>query len=257
MQELIFKKKVSKGTKFNQVYIPKELEESIQPGDLVEVKLLKKNVEVFCHNVILTDFKNDLIKQIFSFLQKFGVSQIFVVGSFLTKKIDYNDIDVVVITEFLEEKFDEEIYEKLIDKFNLKFHVLSIKKENFENLLKICPLTKSMFDKFVSNKKIIISQEKIINEQHIQILLMMPEDLLEIDLNSRAFYDSIRRLLTIERFLDNKLLDNRLIDDESKKVLGVLYQSIKNNESINKENILFLRKIIKQKLAKIKSKIDG
>ncbi len=253
MQSVVFKKQVSKGTRFSQIYVPKELESSIQPGDLVEVRLLRKSVELFCQNVELTDFKRRLIKQIFVFLQKFKISQIFVVGSFLTKKIDYNDIDIVLVGSDLS---DEDIYDKLTDEFNLKFHVLSIRKENFENLLKICPLTKSMFDKFVSNSRITIPREKIIDKQHLQILLMMPEDLLELDLNSRAYYDSIRRLVTIERFLENKSLDGLLIDEELRRVLEKSYQPTKNNELIEKQDLVFLRKIIREKLNKIKKELD-
>ena len=38
-------------------------------------------------------------------------------------------------------------------------------------------------------------------------------DLLEIRLNSRSFFDSIRRLITIERFLKDKSLDIAAIND--------------------------------------------
>ena len=42
----VFRKKVSKGSRFNQIYIPKYLEDEIEVGDEVEVKLIKKHVEL-------------------------------------------------------------------------------------------------------------------------------------------------------------------------------------------------------------------
>ena len=38
-----FKKNVSKGSRFNQVYIPKDMESLIEVGDEVEVRLVKKS----------------------------------------------------------------------------------------------------------------------------------------------------------------------------------------------------------------------
>ena len=37
-----FEHKVSRGSKFNQIYIPTDKEKEFEPGDLVEVRLLKK-----------------------------------------------------------------------------------------------------------------------------------------------------------------------------------------------------------------------
>ena len=98
MQEIIFKKKVSKGSRFNQIYVPKEMEEIVEVGDLVEVRLLKKNIELYYKNQKkIYDFKEYLIKKIFSDLQRFTeIDSVFIVGSFLYETI-YNDIDVIII----------------------------------------------------------------------------------------------------------------------------------------------------------------
>ena len=86
--------KVSKGSRFNQIYIPRGMESIFEAGDLVEVKLIKKKVELFYSRKIeINEFKNKLIREIISFLSRFkDIKQIFMVGSFLTKKIDYNDL---------------------------------------------------------------------------------------------------------------------------------------------------------------------
>jgi len=253
-----FKKNVSKGSRFNQIYVPKNMEDLIGVGDEVEVRLVKKHAELYYSKGLkkLSEFKGNLIKDVFSFLTKTAnITSVFVVGSFLTEKINYNDIDIVLIVK-RNNNFEELIYNKLIDKFNLKFHILAIGEKRFEHLLKICPLTRAMFSKFICNKPLIIAKEKLIDKKHIKFLLMMPEDLLEIKLSSRTFFDNLRRLITIERFLKNNSLDIYTINNEIKKLINNrLYNKIKNNEDI--DSIDFLRKIIKTKLENINELINN
>ncbi len=248
-----FIKNVSKGSRFNQVYIPKDMENLIEVGDEVEVRLVKKSASLYYSKNLkkLSEFKESLIKGIFSFfIENFDIFAVFVVGSVLTEKVNYNDIDLVLITDKKISNFEEMVYNKLIEKFNLKFHLLAIEEKNFLDLLKICPLTMSMFSKFICNKPFSIEKEKIIDKKHIKFLLMMPYDLLEVKLSSRSFFDSIRRLITIERFLKNKILDIESINGELKKLLTErIYNKIKNNENIEDNSILTLRKIIKSKLS--------
>ena len=247
-----FSKTVSKGGRFNQIYIPKNMENLIEVGDEVEVRLIKKQISLFYSKNLkkLSQFKENLIKDIFSFLnENSDINYIFIVGAFLTEKIGYNDIDVVAITDKKSENLEEAAYNKLIEKFNLKFHVLAIEENRFWHLLKSCPLTMAMFSSFICSKPIKISDERVIDKKHIRFLLMMPYDLLEIKLNSRSFFDSLRRLATIERFLKNKSLEMNAINDELKTSINdLLYKKIKNNEEIDKSSIEILRKIIKLKL---------
>lgn len=254
-----FKKNVSKGSRFNQIYVPKNMEDLIEVGDEVEVILVKKHTKLYYSKGLnkLSEFKEDLVKNIFSFLAEIAdFTYVFAVGSFLTEKINYNDIDIVLITAKKDDNFEESAYNKLIEKFNLKFHILAIEEKRFEHLLKICPLTKTMFSKFICSKPLIIIGKKSIDKKHIKFLLMMPHDLLEIKLSSRTFFDNLRRLITIERFLKNKDLDIVLINKELKKLVkNHLYTRIKNNEEIENTSIDFLRKIIKTKLENIKTLI--
>lgn len=257
MQETVFKKKVSKGSRFNQVYIPKYLENEIGVGDEVEVKLIKKHVGLYYSKGLgkLSQFKESLIKDVFSFLSRFDeILNIFAVGSFLFRKVDYRDIDIVIITERKARNFDELVYNRLIDKFNLKFHILSIEKEKFEYLLKTCPLTTAIFSAYVSNNVVSLKRKKTIDKKHLKFLLMMPEDLLDIRLNNRVFFDNLRRLITIERFLDNRKLDWNKVNLELKNLIGErLFERMRNNEEINERKIDDIRKIIKVKLRRIEN----
>jgi len=78
-----------------------------------------------------------------------------------------------------------------------------------------------------------------------------------IKLKPKIFYDSIRRLLTIERFLENLPLNPLDINKEIKNILGEkITLDIRNNEDINDRIIVKLRNIIKSKLDKINRIID-
>ncbi len=261
MQNLQFIHKVSKGSRFNQIYIPKEMEANFEVGDFVEVKLLKKREKFYYSKNLdkLSDFKEKLIKEIFSILNKLNeIKQIFVVGSFLTQKIDYNDLDLIILIDKKNknEKLEEKIYRRLTEKLNLKFHIITIQENRLNYLEKNCPLTKSMFYYYVSNKEFNISAERNIDKNHLNFLLMMPEDLLEINAGSKSFYDNIRRLITIKRFLKQENLSPKEINKELESTLnktGVDVISIlKNNEQIDKKIIKKLREIIKEKLNNIK-----
>ncbi|MDP2925215.1 MAG: hypothetical protein Q8N99_02470 [Nanoarchaeota archaeon] len=257
MKKIKFMHKVSKGTRFNQIYVPREMHKHFEVGDLVEVILIEKSISLYYSSNLakISDFKKNLVKNIFSELRKYKeIKQIFIIGSFLTQKQDFNDIDIIIISE---KNLENEIYKTLINNFELKFHIMTISEENFKSLQKFCPMTRSMFYYFVSNKEFKLSKETELNKDHIRFLLMMPEDILKIKLNSRIFYDSIRRLLTIERFLENLSVDPLETNKEVQTLIGQnIAKDIRNNEPINEEIIKKLRNIIQLKLNKINSIID-
>lgn len=248
--------RISKGSRFNQIYIPRDMEKVFEVGDLVSIELVEKNVQIFCSkNIVLSKFKEKLAGEIFSFLCNFkGVERIFLVGSFVAQKIDYRDIDLFIVVKNKEETMENKVYSKLIDKFNLKFHLILIPEDKLARLAEICPLTRSMLYCHVSNKRFIMPNRRV-DKSHIKFLLMMPEDLLKIKVNSRSFYDSIRRLITIERFLDNKEINQEKVDKELKHILGNLFEYLKDNEEIDKNTVSKVREIIKRKLKSIDRKI--
>ena len=92
---------------------------------------------------------------------------------------------------------------------------------------------------------------------HIRFLLMMPYDLLEIRLGSRLFFDGMRRLVTVGRFLENKSLGIAEINDEVKEGVGErLYAKIRQNEEIEENSIGLLRRIMRSRLKKIEGLIS-
>ena len=250
----VFRKLVSKGSRFNQIYIPKGMEGLIEVGDEVEVRLLKKHTELHhSKGLRLSPFKENLVKGIFQEID--SADYLFIVGSFLTEKIDYHDIDVVAVARG--KGHEEQMYNTLMEKFDLRFHILSLEPDRLMHLFRICPLTRAMFSTFVCNKQITFPEEKEVDVPHIRFLLMMPYDLLEIRLGSRLFFDGMRRLVTVGRFLENKSLGIAEINDEVKEGVGErLYAKIRQNEEIEENSIGLLRRIMRSRLKKIEGLIS-
>ena len=171
MQEIIFEKKVSKGSRFNQIYVPKSMENVIGVGDLVKVVLLKKQEEIYYKSQArLSEFKEYLAKKVFSILQKVGgIKAIFIVGSFLYETT-YNDIDVSLIVDKEKENFENEIENLLTKKFNQRFHILLFSEQKLKTLIEKDPLTRAMFDSYISDKKFDFNHGRIIDKKHINFL---------------------------------------------------------------------------------------
>ena len=80
--------------------------------------------------------------------------------------------------------------------------------------------------------------------------------MLKIKLKPRVFYDSLRRLITIERFLDEDKLNPLEIEKEIKNLIGERNAlDIKVSEGLDETLLKKIRKIITSKLNKINKKI--
>ncbi|MEK6861155.1 MAG: hypothetical protein AABY07_04225, partial [Nanoarchaeota archaeon] len=147
--EITFNKRVSKGSKFNQIYLPKEMENIIEVGDLVQVKLLEKKPKIYYKNQEkLSEFKEYIVKNIFSIIGKNNeIETAFIVGSFLED--NYNDIDVILITN--NEYLEKTLYSQLSKGLDQKFHIISFNKEKLKIFIETDPLIRAMFNNYISN----------------------------------------------------------------------------------------------------------
>lgn len=255
MESVKFVHKISRGSRFNQIYIPKENEKEFEPGDIVEVRLLKKDFKIYYSKNLkeLTEFKKNLVKEIFEFLTDYKeIEQIFIFGSFLTKKIDYNDIDILILTH-KNDSFKKMVYDNLINKFNLKFHLILFNEEKLKELLEICPLTRSMLYYYVSKREFKAPKEKNINNKHIKFLLMMPEDLLKVNLDyGIEYYNALRKLYAIESFLIGKEIPPDKIDAYIEEAISkTKLDLLKRNDVLDKSVLKEVKNMIRDKLEDI------
>ena len=254
MEQASFTHTVSKGSRFKQIYIPRNAEEYFEAGDLVQVRLLKKKTQLFYSPELMKiqEFKEEVVRRIFNiFSRNKNIDQVFIFGSFLTKDTDYHDIDVLI---FSKEDLENEAHRMLNKKIGLKFHVLSAQKEKFLEELKVSPPLRSMLSSFVSNKPFEVPKETHINENYIRYLLMMPEDLLKVKLDEgKVYYDSLRKLITIEYFLKKKETSPNFIDHELYKVMEKRkIDLLRDNRFVSHALLKEIRGVIKTKLKVIK-----
>ena len=260
MGELKFMHRISKGTRFNQIYIPKYKEKEFEPGDLVEVKLLEKESQLFAYNASLTKFKKKLIEDIFNFFRGYNcINQVFVFGSFFFDKVDYNDIDILILSKDESNKFLDKLYSDLKNEFNLRFHVILANEEKLNEELKFSPMVRSMFSHFVSNKKFKVSDKREVDKNNILFLIMGAEDILKFDFdNGRIYYDSLRKVKIIERFLKDKEEDVLEVNEELCKELGAkLFDELRRNEIIGNKERALVRGILKREITFIKERINN
>lgn len=259
IQEVKFVHNISKGSKFNQIYIPRQMESAFEVGDFVEVKLIEKKNKLFYSDNLkkLSSFKVEIIKKIFALSETLKkIKQVLFFGSFLTSKNEYHDIDILLISD--EKGIDSTFYKLLNESFDLKFHIISVDSDRFENLLKICPLTRSMLYYSVSNNRINSLPEKILDKRYLLFLLMLPEDLLDVELNNRIFYEALRRLISIKEFIFGKDIDPRKIDDEISKMFGkYLTNKMRENEMLDSSDVKRIRKSMKLELNLIHKKLKN
>ncbi|MEK6899344.1 MAG: nucleotidyltransferase domain-containing protein [Nanoarchaeota archaeon] len=254
MNNQTFTHVISRGSRFNQIYIPKDKMPYFEVGDLVEVNLLEKGSKFYYskNTQKLSPFKEEITRKIFSVLTRYPeIKQVFIFGSFLTKDLDYNDIDVMIVSEIknLEEKFHSIITKEV----NFKMHLICVNEKELSEQLKISPLVRSMLYNSLSNKPIPKMPPIIIDENHIKYLLMFPEDLSKYPLDSgKVFYDSLRKLLSIKHFLERKEYSQKNIDLEIKETIGEkIFSVMKNDHQLAKKTQKELQNILRKEIAEI------
>lgn len=253
---------ISKGSRFNQIYIPLEWKDAFEPGDEVEVKLVKKAAQIYAaKNVLkLTPFKEKIAHGAFSILGRYSqVRQAFIFGSFLTKLVDFRDVDVLAVVDDGDDapaKLEKKMKEGLQRLINLKFHLMLVPAGRFEELRKTCPLTRNMLLSCISNMPLQQLPPAKIDKNHLNYLLMMPEDILEIRVNSRTFYDNIRRLIVIENFLKHDEMPSDRVQEMMERMLPKpLIGMIEENEALDDRLLKKVRALILEKITAVRKLI--
>src|SRR3989344_947257 len=122
--------KISKGTNMDQIYIPKN-RMGFDAGSYVVVKPLQENKtsleKPFFHNIsYLEPIKTEIVNQIFEIVTDSvdKYDNIIITGSFLEKGFNFNDIDVLLISEH---KIDTDKLDELLEnKIGIKVHIILI-----------------------------------------------------------------------------------------------------------------------------------
>ena len=97
---VILMSKISKGTRMDQIYIPKTRAPGFEIGETMLIKpaLQKIKPKPYYYNIsYLEPIKNVMIEEILNYFEH--IDNIIITGSFLEKGYDFEDIDIILITD--------------------------------------------------------------------------------------------------------------------------------------------------------------
>lgn len=233
--------KISKGSKMDQIYIPKN-RSGFAIGNYVIIKPIesrqmgqeeKQGLEkLYFYGVKeLEPIKLEILQEVMGIIEK-GVENyenIIVTGSFLEQGFNFNDIDVLIIRNG---EVDEKLIGKKIkEKIGMDGHVLSLKNEELIKGLETDPLYELMLSKCVAKKRFIYKNRKIIDYKLLDLHLLKSKVLIDnFDiLSGKQKYDLVRNMVAIYLRLHKKKVNHESVNSEIKKSLGVDSREIKEN----------------------------
>jgi len=235
--------KISKGSKMDQIYIPK-LRSNLPIGTHVIIKLLqspKQQTKPFLYNLKeIEPLKLQIINQIFNIINNEIQNQnIIITGSFLEKGFNFNDIDILLLTK---NKINTTSLQKTIqNQIQIKTHIITLDNKTLLKGLSTDPLYELMLSKHISKKRFIHNIKKNFNYKILDLHLHKSKSLIDNFniLTGNEKYYLIRNTIAISQFLNNKKITKENIDKEIEKTFNIKINGIKNN-LINK--IQFLNK---------------
>jgi len=258
MVELI--SRVSKGSKMDQIYLPKNrIDFTI--GSYVVIKPLetaqiapKEEIKPLFYNVKqLEPIKLKIIEEIFKNIEELAkYDNIIIMGSFLEEGFKFNDIDIIVVSE---NKFNEKhLKEVLENNVGAKFHISSISNKALLKGLSTDPLFKAMLTKCVSRRRFIYKIKPKISYKLLDLHLLKSKPLIEnFDLlNGNEKYKMTRNLVAINQFINKDEITKDKIDLSIDRFFGSkTVQKLKENIVLKEDFLAGYKKIYKDTQNKI------
>ncbi len=217
--------KISKGSRMDQIYIPKERTSGLEVGTavLIEPALPTRRKPKLCYYNVeyLEPIKVAMIEKIFEHLEQVGeADNVLVTGSLLEHGFKFEDVDIVIISD---KEIDAGRIEKnLSTALGLKAQVIVI---GFKALLKgisTDPLFPTLVSRFVSKKRIIFRAKRRFNYKLLDLHLLKSKSLIDnFDaLTGNVKYKLTRNMVAILLFLDGKRLSIEAVNSEMEKRFG-------------------------------------
>lgn len=237
--------KISKGSRMDQIYIPKR-RMGFGIGSYVVIKPLQKIEEKvskpFFYNIdFLEPIKLRIVKEMFDVIDNNSpeYDNIIITGSFLEKGFFFNDIDILIIAET---QFNKKYLEELLEnKIGIKTHVILINNRILIKGLSLDPLYQMMFSKCVSRKRFVYRVKNKINYKILDLHLLKSKLLIDnFDfLNGNEKYEMVRNAVSIALFTDNKKVNKDNVDEHIDKLFGKeMSKKIKENIVIDKKEFI-------------------
>ena len=231
--------KVSKGSKMDQIYIPKN-REGFSIGNYVLIKPLenvqgKKRISPFFYNTgKIEPIKIIIINKLFELIEKKVKNEnIIITGSFLENGFDFKDIDILIIGQ------ERSISKEIENAFGIKMHLIFLSHNALLNGYLTNPLYRLMLSKFVAKKRILLKETREIKYKILDLQLLKSKTLIDNYnlLNGQEKYYLTRNMLVILLFLQCKRINNKEVNKNIEEILGIKTENLKQN----KTNAKFLK----------------
>ena len=239
--------KISKGTKMDQIYIPKN-RVGFSTGQYVVILPLnprekegkeKKQFKPYFYNVKnLELIKIRIIEELFNLIEKrINPENIVITGSFLEKGFKFNDLDILLIKE---EKIETKNLSIEIENLTgIKSHVILLDNKTLVLGLSSDPLYSLMLSKCISKNRLIFNVKREINYKLLDLHLLKSKILFDnFDiLGGNEKYYSTLNMVSIFLFIQGRKLSKEIVNKEIEKMFDVKIEEIKEN-TINKQGFL-------------------
>ncbi|MEK6823782.1 MAG: nucleotidyltransferase domain-containing protein [Nanoarchaeota archaeon] len=228
--------KISKGSNMDQVYLPKN-RIGFDIGNYVLIKPFEKKItqteqtSYFYGIKSISPIKLEIIKKIIETISKSveNYENIIITGSFLDEEFNFNDIDVIIVSD--EKENIKEIENNILKKLKIKTHIIFFNKNSFIEALKIDPRWRLMLNRCISRKRLQPLSARKINYKYLDAQLIKSKILIDnFDyLTGKEKYKLTRNLIAIYLFIENKTLSEENIEREIRKKLSIEVGDLKNN----------------------------
>src|SRR3989344_4574611 len=224
--------KISKGTKMDQIYIPKN-RPGLDIGTYVKIIPIEETIikRPYFYNIKeIEPIKLEIINKIFNTLEKTLKSEnIIITGSFLEKGFNFNDIDILLIKEG--KTNEKNIQKQIEDSLKIKIHLISMTEKEFRKALTLDPIWRLAVNKSVSIKRIPPLPRIKLDYKYLD-LQQLKSNLLLVNFNyssGNEKYKLVRNLIAIYLFTQNKKLTKKTVEQEIEKKFNIEIDDLNKN----------------------------
>ena len=226
---------VSKGSRMDQIYIPKN-RHGLSIGSYVVIKPLEnapeqaqedgenKSKRYFYYNIdSIEPLKIRIINEIMFMLHKYldSYDNILITGSFAENGFNFNDIDIVVVSSSNTEI--KPIQAKIQERTGIKADIIVIANDALIEGLSTDPLYQMMLSKCIARERFIYKIKDRIDYKVLDLHLLKSKPLIDnFDvLNGGEKYHLTRNLAAIKLFLHSKKISKESVDREIKSIFSL------------------------------------
>lgn len=229
----------------DQIYLPKN-RHGFRVGNYVVIKPLETQKDIkkpYFYNINnLEPIKIKIIYEIFKNINRTveEYDNIIITGSFLDTGFNFNDIDILLVTE---DKININKLRAIIKELTgVEIHIILLNNQTLITGLATDPLYSTMLSKCISKKRLIYNIKRRIDYKILDLHLLKSKTLIDnFDiLDGTEKYDLTRNMVAIFLYIKHKKISKEIIDHELVKLFNLQnINEIKKN-MLNKD--LFLKK---------------